>query len=285
MTAAKLHHIALGIEYLGKNFNGSQYQPQQRTVQSVLESALSNIADEKVAVSFAGRTDSGVHATSQVISFRTDAERQSSAWILGTNSLLPEDVRVHSVQQVDRQFDPRRSARWRRYIYVLGMSPIVPAIEKDLAHWVPFELDAERMDESAQCLIGEQDFTSFRAANCQSLTPFRCVHRISVRRFSELVVLDIIANAFLFRMVRNIASALLGVSRGEVNSLSALLSAKNRSLAPPTAPPMGLYLAQVAYSESRELSLLHTPRLLGPTASLPSFDATDFADVRPTGVN
>lgn len=280
MTAAR-HHVALGIEYLGKNFKGSQYQPQLRTVQSVLESALSNIADEKVAVTFAGRTDSGVHATSQVVSFKTSAERQSKAWILGTNSLLPDDVSVHSVQQVDGQFDPRRSARWRRYIYVLGESPIVPAIEKDLAHWVPFELDAERMDESAQCLLGEQDFTSLRAANCQSLTPFRCVHRISVRRFSDLVVLDIIANAFLFRMVRNITSALIGVSQGEVNSLSALLNARNRSLAPPTAPPIGLYLVQVAYSEFRELSQFRSPRLLGPITDLPRFDADDFPDVRP----
>lgn len=280
MTAAR-HHIALGIEYLGKNFKGSQYQPQQRTVQSELENALSNIADEKVAVTFSGRTDAGVHATSQVVGFKTAAERQSTAWILGTNSLLPDDVRVHSVQQVDGPFDPRRSARWRRYIYVLGESPIVPAIGGDLAHWVPFELDAERMDESAQCLLGEQDFTSFRAANCQSLTPFRCIHRIAVRRHSNLIILDIIANAFLLRMVRNITSALIGVSQGEVNSLSALLDAQNRSLAPPTAPPTGLYLVQVAYTELRELSLLHTPRLLGPSANLPNFDAVDFPDFRP----
>ncbi len=285
MTATKLHHIALGIEYLGKNFKGSQYQPQQRTVQSVIESAISKIADEKVAVSFAGRTDSGVHATSQVISFKTAAERQSSAWIQGTNSLLPDDVRVHSIQQIDGRFDPRRSARWRRYIYVLGESPMVPAIGGDLAHWVPFEMDAERMDESAQCLLGEQDFTSFRAANCQSLTPFRCIHRISVRRHSNLVTLDIIANAFLLRMVRNITSALIGVSRGEITSLSALLNARNRSLVPATVPPMGLYLVQVAYSEFSELSLLHTPRLLGPTAKLPRYDAADFPDVRPTGTS
>ena len=250
--------------------------------QSVLESALSDIANEPVVVAFAGRTDSGVHATGQVVAFATVAERKSSAWLRGTNSLLPDDVRVHSVQQVDDQFDPRRSARWRRYLYVLGESPVVPAVGGDLAHWIPFELDTECMNESAQCLLGERDFTSFRAAHCQSLTPYRCIHRISVCRFSDLVIVDIIANAFLLRMARNIASALIGVSCGEVASLTALLNARDRSLAPPTAPPLGLYLVQIAYTECRELSLLYIPRILGPAADLPTFDAAEFPEVRPT---
>lgn len=284
MTIAR-HYIALGIEYLGKNFHGSQHQPQQRTVQSVLEGALSEIADEHVTVALAGRTDAGVHATSQVVCFATKADRQSNAWIRGTNSLLPDDVRVHTVHSVDESFDPRRSARWRRYMYLLGESQIIPAIGGDMAHWIPIDLDVERMDESAQCLLGEQDFSSFRAANCQSLTPFRCIHRISVRRFSNLVILDIVANAFLFKMVRNITSALIGVSQGAISDLSRLLEARDRSLSPPTAPPNGLYLVQVAYSKHPKLSALHTPRLLGATSELPRIDAAEFPDVRPTQAN
>lgn len=284
MTAAR-HHIALGIEYMGKNFNGSQHQPEQRTVQSELERALSEIADEHVSVTSAGRTDSGVHATSQVVCFSTAAERESSAWLRGTNSLLPNDVRVHTVQEVDESFDPRRSARWRRYMYLIGESQIIPAIGGDLAHWVPFELDAGRMDESAQCLLGEQDFSSFRAANCQSLTPFRCVHMISVYRLSELVVLDIVANAFLYKMVRNIMSTLIGISQREVSDLAGLLNDRDRTLVPPTAPPNGLYLVQVAYTKVPALSVLHTPRLLGAATELPRIDTMDFPDVRPIPAN
>lgn len=280
MTISK-RYIAFDIEYSGSNFNGSQFQPRQRTVQSVLEDAVSTVAAQRVEIGFAGRTDSGVHATSQVVSFVTTAVRDLSAWLRGTNANLPNDIRVHSVQEVDENFDPRRTATWRRYMYILGMSRIVPAIGGEFAYWTPIELDAELMNESAQSLLGEQDFTSFRAAQCQSQSPFRCIHWVSVHQFSDLIVLDIVANAFLLRMVRNIMSSLIGVSRGDISDLAALLEARDRALCPPTAPPCGLYLVQVAYSKYPELSELRVPRFLGPTTGLPVFPATDFPDVRP----
>ncbi|MCY3884949.1 MAG: tRNA pseudouridine(38-40) synthase TruA [Gammaproteobacteria bacterium] len=280
MTTSK-HYIALGIEYSGTKFHGSQYQPQQRTVQSVLVDAVSAVAADRIEIEFAGRTDSGVHATSQIASFETNANRDSTAWLRGTNANLPNDIRLHSVQKVEENFDPRRTARWRRYMYILGMSRIVPAIGGEFAFWTPFDLDAELMNASAQCLLGEQDFSSFRAAQCQSISPSRCVHWVSVHQFSDLIVLDIVANAFLLRMVRNIMSSLIAVSRGDISDVSVLLKARDRVLCPPTAPPNGLYLVQIAYSQYPELSKLHPPRLLGPTSALPIFDAKDFPDVRP----
>lgn len=279
---SKEHRIALGIEYLGTNFKGIQHQPQQRTVQSTVEDALSSIASERIAIVFAGRTDAGVHATNQVVSFSTTAPRDSSAWLRGTNSLLPNDVRVHTVQTVDESFDPRRSVRWRRYMYVIGESQEVPAIGRELAYWIPFALDVERMNESAQCLLGEQDFSSFRASQCGSLTPIRFIHSVSVRRISDLVVVDIVANAFLLRMARNIVSSLIGVSRGDIDDLEHLLQARDRTIAPSTAPTDGLYLVQVAYSEYPGLGDLHVPRLLGPSVDVQVFSAMDFPDARPT---
>lgn len=272
--------VALGIEYDGSNFVGSQRQPDGLTIQSVLESSLARVADEDIHINFAGRTDSGVHATHQVGCFRTTSIRTNYAWIRGTNTYLPDDIVVHSCRSVDTKFDPRRSAKWRRYLYVFGLAKVVPALARGFATWTSNPLDIEMLHQQSQCLLGEHDFSSFRAANCQSKSPRRYVHAISVTRWSNFVVLDIVANAFLQRMVRNIAGALLGLAQGKISDLSKVLELQDRSLAPPTAPAQGLYLVQIAYEQYPSLGMFRAPPLLSTCTEFPQFSSSDFSIVR-----
>ena len=271
--------IALVVEYVGSGFVGSQRQASGRTVEQELEDALTKIADHPVSTRFAGRTDSGVHATHQVVSFETTATRPLSAWVKGTNTHLGHDLAVVDAQEVDATFDARFRARWRRYCYVFGEATTQPAIGHDLVHWVPQRLNVEEMHEASQALQGEHDFSSFRAAGCQSNTPSRYVHKIQVVRSGKLVILDVIANAFLLRMVRNIAGALLELSvncRG-VDYLAKLLALLDREAAPPTAAAQGLYLVQVHYDSYERLSKLRVPLILGPTSLFDvSIDMSEF---------
>lgn len=255
--------VALGIEYRGTQFCGFQYQQSGRSVQSELEKALSRVANEEIQIEFAGRTDSGVHATNQVISFDCANTRSNLAWIEGTNTYLPNDIAVHTAQEVDSSFDPRRSCSWRRYIYVFGESRWIPAIGRELATWVSYPLDEERLNFAVQVLVGEHDFTSFRAAQCQSKSPFRLVHSVQVVRDRDLVVMDIVANAFLQKMVRNIAGTLLAISNNKVQDLESVLQARDRKFAGVTAPPDGLYLVQIFYEKFDSLSQLKLPLILG----------------------
>ena len=218
------HYLALGIEYNGTGFCGSQSQLEQRTVQIELEKAISQVAAEQVRLEFSSRTDSGVHATNQVIGFESDSFRENYNWRQGINSYLPDDIAVHTLVTVAPNFDVRRSSRWRRYLYVFGECDHIPAIGRNLATWVAPGLNVDAMNSQAQSLLGEHDFTSFRAANCQSLSPRRCVHALSVVRMCDYVIVEIIANAFLLRMVRNIAGALLDIGRGNDLDMNTLLS-------------------------------------------------------------
>ena len=243
-------HIAIGIEYDGSAFNGWQRQSHQPSVQSELEAALSQVADHPVRTVGAGRTDAGVHATGQVASFQTANPRPMRAWCDGVNALTSTGVKVRWAREVDAQFNARFSASARRYIYLYridgGRSPL-----SDPFTWRSPPLDAQAMRHAAQALLGEQDFTSFRAAGCQSKSPWREVRRIDVRPAANLVALDIEANAFVLRMVRNIAGALAQVGRGErpAGWIAECLQAKDRALIGKTAPPQGLYLVQVRYPE------------------------------------
>ena len=240
--------IALGLEYDGGAFNGWQRQSHQPSVQSELEAALSQIADHPVRTLGAGRTDAGVHATGQVASFQTTNARPMRAWCDGVNALTSPGVKVRWAHEVDAAFNARFSATARRYLYLYrideGRSPL-----SDPFTWRSPPLDVEAMHGAAQALLGEQDFTSFRAAGCQSKSPWREVRSISVRSVANLVALDIEANAFVLRMVRNIAGALAQVGRGErpVGWIVECLQAKDRALVGKTAPPQGLYLVQVSY--------------------------------------
>lgn len=241
--------IALGIEYDGTAFAGWQAQSHATGVQSAVESALSGVADHAVAVTAAGRTDAGVHATGQVVHFDTLAERSDRAWVLGANTHLRPDVSVLWAQVVQPEFHARFSAEARSYRYVIRNAPARPSLDRDRACWVREPLDAARMHEAAQVLVGSHDFSSFRAAECQSHTPVRRLESIAVDRREALLTIDVTANAFLHHMVRNIAGVLIAVGRGKrpAQWVREVLEVKDRRLGGVTAPPQGLYLVGVRY--------------------------------------
>ncbi len=211
----------------------------------------------------AGRTDTGVHATQQVVSFTTGVDRPERAWVKGTNSLLPNELSVRWVLPVSAHFHARFSATGRRYQYVFLEAEPAPAIARHYVTSSPTRLDDAAMHTAAQQLVGEHDFTSFRSASCQAQSPFRCVFSIAVRRFADLVIIDISANAFLQHMVRNIAGALFQVGRGEREPgwVGEMLMARNRELVGATAPPSGLYLVDVQYG-TVELPRAQPPLIL-----------------------
>lgn len=246
-----LYRWALGVEYDGSLFSGWQRQLRRVTVQESLETALTRIAAEPVRVVASGRTDAGVHATGQVTSFVTRAQRPVEAWVRGTNSLTPAGLSVIWACRVEEGFNARFSATARRYQYVWLPAAHAPAIGARFVTWVRDPLVVPAMHEAAQAVLGEHDFSSFRAASCQSHTPFRCVHSVAVRRRGDFVVLDIVANAFLHHMVRNIAGSLQRIGAGQATPawLPALLAAKDRTLGARTAPPNGLYLTDVRYGD------------------------------------
>lgn len=195
----------------------------------------------------AGRTDTGVHATSQVVSFETPHERSAEAWRKGLNSHLPRSVRVLWVRRVATGFNARFAATGRRYLYVFQEGEADPLVQNRVT--ATRALDDAAMHAAAQCLVGEHDFSALRAAACQSPTPFRRVDHALVRRYGPFVVIDVAANAFLLRMMRNIAGALSRVGRGEwqLSDLRSVLDSRDRSLLGRTAPPDGLYLVDVRY--------------------------------------
>jgi tRNA pseudouridine38-40 synthase len=259
-----VHHFALGLEYDGSCFHGWQRQDGERSVQQVLEEALSRVADAPIRAVAAGRTDAGVHATQQIASFATAAVRPLEGWIRGVNSLTPAGLTVCWALPVPADFHARYSATARRYLYVIIESERAPAIGRQLATWSRPGLADADMHAAARTLLGEHDFSAFRAASCQSKSPNRCIFSIEVRRFDDLVVLDITANAFLHHMVRNIAGALLQVGRGERSPawIGEVLTRRNRALVGPTAPPNGLYLVDVAYGAQFVFPRWRAPAIL-----------------------
>ena len=244
--------VALGVEYDGGAFHGFQRQVNTVSVQAVLEEAASRVANQAVRLAAAGRTDAGVHATQQVVSFRTVAERSPQAWCRGISSLTPPTVGIGWARVREASFHARHDALWRRYVYLYADAAERPVIHRALVAWArPLSgpLDADAMHRAAQALLGEHDFSAFRAAGCQSRSPWRRVHAIEVRRRGAFVAIDITANAFLLRMVRNIAGTLRAIGGGELaeDAAGALLHGGDRTKAPPTAPPQGLYLVGVGY--------------------------------------
>ena len=243
--------IACRVEYNGSHYNGWQTQPHLNvhTVQQELECALSEVAATPVRVHCAGRTDTGVHGHAQIVHFDTPVVRAPKAWVLGANSTLARDVRVHWAVPVEQGFHARFSALSRRYRYVIANALVRPAMLGGQVTWHRYPLDEQLMHREAQALLGEQDFSAFRAAACQSTTPMRNVQQVQVRRQGQLVVIDIKANAFLHHMVRNIVGSLLAVGSGRKGEgwINQLLHQGDRTLAADTAPPDGLYLVDVEY--------------------------------------
>jgi len=243
--------IACRVEYDGGHYNGWQSQAHTDvvTVQDRLEQALADIAGAPVRVQCAGRTDTGVHAWSQVIHFDSPVARSRKAWVIGGNTRLAHDIRIHWVVPVAADFHSRFSAQARCYRYVIANTVIRPALLYRQVTWHRRALDASAMHTAAQVLPGEQDFSAFRAASCQSRTPMRNVQSVAVQRRGDLVIIEITANAFLHHMVRNIAGALLAVGEGRrpTEWIAELLVGRNRSVSAETAPADGLYLVDVEY--------------------------------------
>ena len=241
--------IAVGIEYDGSGYAGWQQQAHARGVQGEIERALSGVAGHAVQLVAAGRTDAGVHALMQVAHFDTTAVRPAQAWSLGGTAASADDVTVLWAREVTEAFHARYSARSRTYRYRILNRRMRPALDRQRVCWVRRPLDAERMHLAAQCLLGERDFSSFRAAECQSATPMRRLLELGVERHGDVVEVTARANAFLHHMVRNIAGSLLLVGSGDrpVTWLAEAAEARDRRQAGPTAPPQGLYFAGVEY--------------------------------------
>ena len=234
--------IALGVEYDGTDFLGWQRLTHGATVQGALEQALSRVAAQPVAVTCAGRTDAGVHGRGQVVHFDTEVERDMRGWVLGACSNLPASVAVLWAQPVPETFHARFAARSRRYRYSILNRPVRAALDARYVTWERLPLDAVAMHEAGQALLGEHDFSAFRAVSCQATHARRCVLALDVRREGEQVIVQIEANAFLHHMVRNIVGSLLMVGRGQqpVAWPAELLAGRNREVAGPTAPASGL---------------------------------------------
>ncbi len=241
--------IALGIEYDGTAYNGWQRQKTGLGVQQRVEEALTQVADHAVEVTCAGRTDTGVHATGQVVHFDTPSDRDDRGWLLGANSNLPDDISVMWARQVKDDFHARFSATGRNYRYRILNRLERSAMHRHRAWWVYQALDAERMNRAAQYLLGEHDFSAFRAAGCRANTPQRNISSICIERAGDWITLEVSANAFLQHMVRNITGSLFSVGAGEQRTswIRDLLESRDRKLGGIAAPPHGLTLVSVDY--------------------------------------
>lgn len=246
-----LQRWVMGIEYNGARFVGWQTQRVGRTVQQTLEHALGFIANHKVTVVTAGRTDTAVHATGQVVHFESPSKRTSYQWLRGVNTRLPNDVRVQWVQPVEQDFHARFSALSRRYRFIILNRRFHSAVLSDQSSWDYRSLSLQLMQDAAPALIGEHDFSTFRAAGCQAKSPVRTITDLRISTADDWLWIDVEANAFLQHMVRNIAGVLLAIGAGEqkVEWVNQILAARDRSKGGKTASPQGLYLTVVTYPE------------------------------------
>ena len=244
-----INKIAVGIEYDGRAYAGWQAQSGLTTIQGVAEAALSSVADESINLVSAGRTDAGVHAVGQVAHFDTSATRTTRAWVLGANTHLPGDVCLTWARPVPQHFHARYSAEARTYCYFVCNRATRSALAAGRAALVHRPLDHERMIEAARALVGEHDFSAFRAAECQARSPVRRLTDIAVERHGDFLLLRVTANAFLHHMVRNIAGLLIAIGQGKADPAWAreVLESRDRTRGAPTAPSDGLYLWQVRY--------------------------------------
>ncbi|MBI5921485.1 MAG: tRNA pseudouridine(38-40) synthase TruA [Betaproteobacteria bacterium] len=244
-----MKRIALGIEYDGAPFQGWQSQPHGNTLQDALECALAKVAGTPLRLTCAGRTDAGVHALAQVAHFDSPVERPEQAWIRGANAHLPDSIAVRWAQPVAADFHARFSALSRSYRYLLHSHAVRPALNHDRIGWCHRPLSVDAMREAAQFLLGEQDFSAFRASECQAKSPRKTLYQADVVRQGELIIFDFRATAFLQHMVRNIVGALIYVGKGKHPPawIAELLASRKRTLAAPTISAAGLYFAGVEY--------------------------------------
>ena len=276
--------VALAFEYDGRSFHGWQLQKSGvRSVESELSTAVARVADHPIDLVCAGRTDAGVHASYQIAHFDTSSVRNLRSWVMGINTSLPDDISVHWAGNAIGDFHARFSATYRRYRYIIYNHPVRPGIQRGQVSWTFRPLDENRMHRAAQALTGEHDFSSFRAAGCQSRTPVRFLERISVTRKRNFVVIDVQANAFLHHMVRNIAGALMAVGSGKQPQewIHEILAARDRTVAGVTAPPHGLYLVDVGYPEEYRIPAAEC----GPGFLRPWFSRAENSPFAPTHIH
>lgn len=248
-----VQRYALVVEYNGAGYQGFQKQgATANTVQAKLETALSSVAAQPVTVVCAGRTDAGVHATRQVVHFDTAAQRPLRAWREGVNTRLPDSIRVHQCWEVGAEFHARFSALGRIYRYITLCNPVRSALLANLVTCYRQPLDPVLMQQGADCLLGEHDFSSFRASQCQAHSPVRRIEYVQISRQGPLLITEIKANAFLHHMVRNIMGALFEVGRDArpPGWISELRQLRDRTRSAPTAPPYGLYFVGVEYPDA-----------------------------------
>lgn len=253
--------IALGLQYDGSPYSGWQSQLNGNTVQDVLESAITAFIGDKSGLALpiqtitAGRTDTGVHALGQVVHFDTPVEREDFSWVRGINSFLPKSIVVNWAKQVPEEFSARFSAYERTYIYALHAGPCRSPMVESRAGYVLLPpqnwFDIEALRTATHYLIGEHDFTSFRASECQSKTPVKTIYSIEILSAEPWLYFRIRGNAFLHHMVRNIVGSflLIGTGKRPPDWMGEVLAAKDRNMAAPTFTADGLYLAKVAYPE------------------------------------
>ena len=248
-TPVPVQRLALGVADRGQAYHGWQSPPDGRTVQDVLESALSSFAAAPVRTVCAGRTDTGVHALGQVVHLDAPVEREPFSWVRGSNRFLPPDVAVQWCRPVAPSFHARNSARGRRYRYVLLESAVRPALESGLVGWSFRPLDADAMRAAAALLVGEHDFSAFRAAECQARSPVKTLHGIAIGRRGAYWRFDFDASAFLHHMVRNIVGCLVMIGQGARSPqwLGDVLASRSRAAAAPTFPAAGLYFVGPYY--------------------------------------
>ena len=241
--------IALGLEYDGRGFCGWQSQPSGCGVQDALEHGLEQVAGAAVRAVSAGRTDTGVHATVQVVHFDTVAERPVTAWVRGTNTATPAGLSVLWAKPVPETFHARYSATARAYMYLLLNRPVRPGLEQGRVGWFHRPLDLDAMRDASQLLIGTHDFSAFRAAECAAKTPVRRLDEIAIARHGEIVVFRFRANAFLQHMVRNLVGSLVYVGKGKFPPqwIAEVLASRDRARGAPTFAPAGLYLTAIEY--------------------------------------
>lgn len=247
--------LALGLAYDGTDYQGYQTQPGGQTVQDHLESAIGEFLDipsHLVETTAAGRTDAGVHATGQVVHFDSPAERPLWNWVRGLNTFLPQSIRVRWAAEAGGDFHARFSAVRRSYTYRIYNNPVDCPLHQRFATWIFQPLDIARMQEASACLIGEHDFSAFRAAECQAVTPVRRLDSVVWEQQGPLLLCHLQGNAFLHHMVRNLVGSLSEIGRGArpVDWMAELLAGRDRTVAARTFPPQGLCLTGVEYPQT-----------------------------------
>ena len=249
--------ILLSIQYDGKNYHGWQEQKNPNTIQGKIQEAIFKLSQEKVKLFVAGRTDSGVHATDQFAHFESSLKINENKWILGLNSLLPEDIRINYVKYIEGDFHARFSALSRTYRYIIYNNRIKPCINRNRVGWYYLNiLDERKMQDAAKKLIGEKDFSCFRSVNCQSNSPIRKINDIIITRENDYIYVDINANSFLYNMVRNLVGSLVLIGSGEkdINWMDDLIVSKNREKAGKQFPASGLFLVNIEYDSKYNLN-------------------------------